>query len=238
VLGPRNGSGCWRAAAGEPPQKGFVRNISFSGIRANVVSQGGQFDGWGQTLWAYGQHYRITHDKAFAEWALPQIDRAVDWLKQACAADPLHIIPASDVRDNEFVPGHLTGYNFLALSGLKLAIEMASDTGHADLAQKWQAEYDDYHKAFFKVLEESAGANNGYIPPALDGQKGGYDWGNLLAVVSPTRCMVKFSFNFSSRHTRLTVSSVDTPSISSESSTICSSLSMPRPGSQRIASRL
>jgi hypothetical protein len=30
-------------AAGEPPQKGFVRNISFSGIRANVVSQGSQF---------------------------------------------------------------------------------------------------------------------------------------------------------------------------------------------------
>ncbi|MDE3161789.1 MAG: hypothetical protein KGL64_00900, partial [Acidobacteriota bacterium] len=24
---------------------------------------------------------------------------------------------------------------------------------------------------------------NGYIPPALDGQKGGFDWGNLLAVV-------------------------------------------------------
>jgi hypothetical protein len=29
--------------AGEPAQKGYVRNISFSGIRANVVSQGGQF---------------------------------------------------------------------------------------------------------------------------------------------------------------------------------------------------
>ena len=37
--------------------------------------------------------------------------------KQARAADPLHIMPASDVRDNEFVPGHLTGYNFLALMG-------------------------------------------------------------------------------------------------------------------------
>jgi len=52
----------------------------------------------------YSQHYRITHDKAFAEWALPQIARAVDWLRQARAADPLHIMPASDVRDNEFVP--------------------------------------------------------------------------------------------------------------------------------------
>jgi hypothetical protein len=149
----------------------------------NFLSQEQQYDGWGEAVWGYAQHYRLTRDKAFAEWALPQIARAVDWLKQARASDPLHIMPASDVRDNEFVPGHLTGYNFLALSGLKLAIDMANDTGHADIAKGWQTEYDDYHQAFFKVLEERASANNGYIPPALDGQKGGYDWGNLLAVV-------------------------------------------------------
>jgi hypothetical protein len=149
----------------------------------NFLSQEQQYDGWGEAVWGYSQHYRITHDKGFAAWALPQIDRAVSWLKQARAADPLHIMPASDVRDNEFVPGHLTGYNFLALSGLKLAIDMAKETGHADLAASWQAEYDDYHQAFFKVLDAQASANDGYIPPALDGQKGGYDWGNLLAVV-------------------------------------------------------
>jgi hypothetical protein len=149
----------------------------------NFLSQPQQYDGWGEAVWGYSQHYRITHDKAFAEWALPQIGRAVEWLKQARAADPLHIMPVSNVRDNEYVPGHLTGYNFLALSGLKLAIEMANETGHANLAQSWQAEYDDFHQAFFKVLEERAHANDGYIPPALDGQKEGYDWGNLLAVV-------------------------------------------------------
>jgi len=148
----------------------------------NFLSQEQQYDGWGEAVWGYAQHYRITHDKKFAEWALPQIARAVGWLHQARAADPLHIVPASDVRDNEFVPGHLTGYNFLALSGLKLAIEMARETGEGDLAQTWQAEYDDFHKAFFKVLDAQAAAHNGYIPPALDGQAGGYDWGNLLAV--------------------------------------------------------
>ncbi|HEU5457041.1 MAG TPA: hypothetical protein VFU68_00345 [Terracidiphilus sp.] len=149
----------------------------------NFLSQEQQYDGWGEAVWGYAQHYRITHDKAFAEWALPQIDRAVDWLKQARAADPLHIMPSSDVRDNEFVPGHLTGYNFLALDGLRLAIQMANETGHPDLAKNWQAEYDDYHAAFFKVLDAQCAAHDGYIPPALDGQKGGYDWGNLLAVV-------------------------------------------------------
>jgi hypothetical protein len=149
----------------------------------NFLSQEQQYDGWGEAVWGYAQHYRITHDKQFAEWALPQIDRAVAWLRQARAADPLHIVPASDVRDNEFVPGHLTGYNFLALSGLKLAIEMASETGHADLARSWQPEHDSFRAAFFKVLDRRTQENNGYIPPALDGQKGGFDWGNLLAVV-------------------------------------------------------
>ena len=149
----------------------------------NFLSQSQQYDGWGEAVWAYAQHYRLTRDKAFAEWALPQIDHAVVWLKKARGADPLHIMPASDVRDNEFVPGHLTGYNFLALSGLRLAIDMARETGQTDLAQSWQVEYDDYRAAFFKVLDAQAAAHNGYIPPALDGQKGGYDWGNLLAVV-------------------------------------------------------
>ena len=149
----------------------------------NFLSQAEQYDGWGEAVWGYAQHYRITHDKQFAAWALPQIARAVDWLKQARAADPLHIMPASDVRDNEYVKGHLTGYNFLALDGLRLAIAMATETGHPDLAANWQAEYDDYRQAFFKVLDVQAAAHNGYIPPALDGQKGGYDWGNLLAVV-------------------------------------------------------
>ncbi len=101
----------------------------------NFLSQAQQYDGWGEAVWAYAQHYRITRDKAFAEWAIPQIDRAVDWLHQARAADPLHIVPASNVRDNEYVPGHITGYNFLALDGLRLAIQMAKETGHADLAQ-------------------------------------------------------------------------------------------------------
>ena len=149
----------------------------------NFLSQAQQYDGWGEAVWAYAQHYRITQDKAFAEWALPQIDRAVDWLHQARAADPLQIVPASDVRDNEYIPGHLTGYNFLALDGLRLAIPMAAETGHVDLAQKWQAEYDSLHEAFFKVLDAQAAAHNGYIPPVLDGQPGGYDWGNLLSVV-------------------------------------------------------
>jgi hypothetical protein len=146
----------------------------------NFLSQPRQYDGWGEALWAYGQHYRITHDQAFAEQVFPSIVRAVAWLKTARANDPLHLIPASNVLDNEYIPGHLTGYNFLALDGLHEAILMAQGLNKTQDAADFQHEYDDYRATFLKRLDEVIAATGGYIPPALDGQKGGQDWGNLL----------------------------------------------------------
>ena len=146
----------------------------------NFVSQPEQYDAWGQVLWACGQHFRITHDRAFAESVFPSIVRAVAWLHQARAADPLHLIPASNSTDNEAVTGHITGYNFLALDGLHEAILMAQALGKTDDAANFQREYDDYRAAFMKRLDAVTATTGGYIPPALDGQKGGQDWGNLL----------------------------------------------------------
>jgi hypothetical protein len=153
----------------------------------NFLSQPGQYDGWGEALWAFGEHYRRTRDLRFAESVYPQVARAVDWLKKARAADPLHIMPMSDVKDNEYVAAHLTGYNFLALDGLKSAIELAQATGHADQARQFQKEYDDYQACFFKLLDAATRKNGGYIPPSLDsvGWQGA-DWGNLLAVTPET----------------------------------------------------
>lgn len=149
----------------------------------NFLSQPGQYDGWGEALWAFGEHYRRTHDLHFAERVYPLVVRAVDWLIKARAADPLHIMPMSDVKDNEHVAAHLTGYNFLALDGLKSAIELAQATGHLDEARRFQKEYDDYRACFFKLLDTVTQKDGGYIPPSLD-SKGwkGTDWGNLLAV--------------------------------------------------------
>jgi hypothetical protein len=149
----------------------------------NFLSQPGQYDGWGEALWAFGEHYRRTHDLAFANSIYPHVVRAVDWLVQARAADPLHIMPKSDVRDNEYVAAHLTGYNFLALDGLQAAIELANATGHVADAKRFQQEYDDYHRTFFALLDTATRVNGGAIPPALDAKGwGGTDWGNLLSV--------------------------------------------------------
>jgi hypothetical protein len=149
----------------------------------NFLSQPGQYDGWGEAMIAYGDHYRRTHDRAFATSVYPSIVRAVDWLVQARAADPLHVMPKSDVRDNEYVAAHLTGYNFLALDGLQAAIEIAEATDHTEEARRFRGIEADYRKDFFAVLDKVARAQGGTIPPALDADGwGGTDWGNLLSV--------------------------------------------------------
>jgi len=148
----------------------------------NFVSQGGQFDGVGQTLWVYGEHYRITHERQFAEDVFPAVLKAVAWIKQARQGDPLHLLPATRPGDNEAISGHITGHNFLALDGLQNAIVLAKATGHPDDAADFLQEYNDYQATFIKVLDHVTQKTGGYIPPGLDGQKDGQDWGNMLTI--------------------------------------------------------
>ncbi len=148
----------------------------------NFLSQPGQYDGWGEALWIYGEHYRITHDKAFAAEVYPRIQRAVAWLEKAIAADPLGLVPATDVRDNEYIPGHLTGYNFLALDGLEAAERLAHDLGHLDDEAHDKAIEERLRSTLMKRLDLITAKTGGYIPPALDGDLGGTDWGNLLSL--------------------------------------------------------
>ncbi|WP_188757567.1 hypothetical protein [Edaphobacter acidisoli] len=151
-------------------------------VDGNFLSQPGQYDGWGQALWTYGEHYRMTHDKAFAEEVYPRVVRAVDWLQGAIALDPMHLVPATDVRDNEFVPGHLTGYNFLALDGLQAAVLLAHDLNHPQDEARFRRLESELHASFMKRLDEVTATTGGYIPPTLNGGTEGTDWGNLLAL--------------------------------------------------------
>lgn len=144
------------------------------------LSQPGQYDALGEVLWAYGQHYRITHDLAFARSVFPSVDHAVAWLENARKTDSLHLIPPSDVKDNEYVAGHITGYNFLALGGLKNAALLADAVGQPGKAAAYRADYEAYRQDFLKALDRCTEINGGYLPPSLDGDCKGQDWGNLL----------------------------------------------------------
>jgi len=171
--------------SGYPELGGAVLNFFATKQRedGNFLSQPGQYDGWGEALWTYGEHYRMTHDKAFAAAVYPKFLRAMDWLEPALAKDPLHLVPATDLRDNEFVAGHLTGYNFLALDGLQAAELLAHDFGHSDDEKRFRAIEERLRGALMKQLDKVSNAKGSYIPPCLDPGASGTDWGNLLSVV-------------------------------------------------------
>ncbi len=147
----------------------------------NYVSQGGQFDGWGQAMWAYGQHFRITHDTAWARTVYPSAQKAAGWLIDARQNDSLHLMPETTPGDNENVSGHVTGHNFWALAGLKNVISLAEGVGESDDAARYRQEYEDFRRTFVGVLQNVTKKTGGYMPPGLDSVYGS-DWGNMLSV--------------------------------------------------------
>lgn len=155
----------------------FLKTQNDDGL---FLSQPGQYDGWGQALWAFGRYYELSHDRAFAARVLPAVKRAVAWLRRARAADPMHLMPAANPHDDEFTQktAHVTGHNFWALVGLRSAIELANGAGAPQDAAEFQREYDDYSQTLMAALRAVAAKNGGYIPAGID-VPGGQDWGNM-----------------------------------------------------------
>jgi hypothetical protein len=163
--------------------------LRFQNDDGNFSSQKGQLDGFGQALFALGQHYTLTGDLDFAREVYPALPKAINWLHQARANDEYGLMPPTTVRDNEYISGRYTGHNFWALLGLRHAIILANATEHLDDAKAFKKEYDDFLSAFFRRLETVCG-KDGYIPAGLD-VEGGEDWGNLLGVY-PTEVLNPF----------------------------------------------
>ncbi len=95
------------------------------------ISQAGQYDEWGQALWALAQHAELSAEPAYAAAQLGRIGAAIDWLSAASAADPLGLLPASNPDDNELAYGHITGDELWAAAGLRAAIAAATLAGQA-----------------------------------------------------------------------------------------------------------
>jgi len=145
------------------------------------ISRPGQYDGFGQALWALGQHARITRDPDYAAGVLPAVSRAVGWLERARKADPLGLLPPGTPRDNELVSGHLAGDNFWGIAGMRAAVAIARQAGQGGLADQWSAEAAAYQATLDAQIRQAVKRTGGWIPPALDA-RGGQDWGNLWPV--------------------------------------------------------
>ena len=149
------------------------------------ISRSEEFDGFGQTLWAFGDYVQRTGDTAMARTVYEPVRRAMDWFMRRRAADPLRIMPAASPSDNEDTSGHITGDNFWAFAGVQQAIALARAVGRQDDAARWQAELADFRAALGRAVAAAAGRAGGAVTPTLD-TAGGQDWGNYwLAYPAP-----------------------------------------------------
>ncbi len=143
------------------------------------ISQAGQYDGWGEALWALAQHAELSQEPAYAAARLGRIGAAIGWLSAADAADPLGLLPASNPDDNELAYGHITGDDLWAAAGLRSAIAVATLAGQSADAAAWTAIDARFEAALDRAIA-AAVSREGHIPPVLDA-KGGQDWGNYWA---------------------------------------------------------
>jgi hypothetical protein len=140
-----------------------------------------EYDGFGQALWAMGEHWRRTGNADFARSMLPSVSRAMDWFERQRAADPLGLMPPNvNLQDNELIRGHLAGDNFWAAAGVAAAADLARGAGDGAAAARWQGVYNDFVARLKGHIFNAQRANRGAIPPSLD-VRGGQDWGNLWA---------------------------------------------------------
>jgi hypothetical protein len=146
------------------------------------ISRPQEFDGFGEALWAFGEYVRRTGDTQFAHDALPAVSNAMAWFDRQRSSDNLGLMPAvTNPGDNELIPGHLAGDNFLAVAGVAGAVEVAQIAGDQALASSWQSIYDQFLQTVRGRVFFAQKSNHGIIPPTLDNGTRGQDWGNLWA---------------------------------------------------------
>lgn len=145
------------------------------------ISRPEEYDGFGQTLWAFGEHVRRTGSATFARTVFPSIRRAMTWLEGQAKSDPLGLMPPVGTSfDNDLVTGHLTGDNLWALDGIQGAADIARLLGQKTLAARWAADRAALRAKLDAAIKLSAARTGGALPPSLDAA-GGQDWGNLWA---------------------------------------------------------
>ena len=139
------------------------------------------WDGYGQVLWAFGAHWRLTGDDTWARKVYPNLVQHVRAVFAQVATDPLGLVPIAPQYDNESINGHYTGHSFWMLIGMDDMIAMAEALGEKADAKQFRQWRDDYKAKFMKALDTATAKTGGYIPPGLDADNGN-DWDNLSSL--------------------------------------------------------
>jgi hypothetical protein len=134
----------------------------------------------GIVLWTLFRHAQLTQDKAWLLTVWPQMTRIAEHLMQLRRETltndtPLDdgLIPPgfTDGGQSGFIPEYSNVYWNLA--GLHAYIEAAHWLGKPSEASSWQAEYDDFMRAFRRTERRDMkidAQGNSYLPNRMDGQ--------------------------------------------------------------------
>jgi len=161
--------------------KGIIYNIlRYQQKNGNFMSQSGQLDGFGQSLWAFAEHIKFNNDKNLAERLFNPIDKAIKWFDNATSKDKFGIMPPTSAFDNEFVIGHYTGHNLWALIGLKSAIYISKFLNRTEKLAEYIHLYKRFKHNFLQLLSKNVSPK--FISPPGLNIKGGIDWGNILLI--------------------------------------------------------
>ena len=165
---------------GDVAHKVLLNFLEYQDESGNFLSQPGQLDGWGQSLWAFGEYVSLYKDVKFAEKVYPYIMRALEWLKIKLNKNKDGLMPSTNAFDNEFIMGKYTGHNFWVLHGLEGALHVLTILKKEDTRQEIQIMRDVFRNRLIKYLKLFSGDEK-RIYPGLE-FKNGIDWGNLLMI--------------------------------------------------------
>ena len=178
--------------------------LQYQDKSGNFLSQKGQLDGFGQSLWAFGEYLKISRDKEFARELFPAVNKAIDWFEKTIQQDKYYLMPPTFAMDNEWIIGRYTGHNIWAILGLEGAIEVARLSGDEQSEKRFSALKQSFSENFITLLFQASERNQGRIPPGMD-VPDGVDWGNLLVsypgyILPPDHPLVVRTFNYYREH--------------------------------------
>ncbi len=148
---------------GEDARAGIEYTLSFQKENGEFAKLGKTF--WkenGLVLWTCVRHAMLTQDKGWLSSKWEALSRTVDFINVLRERTYLNDFPEDDgLMPPGYIDGGLNGGSDMPdysnvlwnLSGMKAMIFAAGWLGKHDDAAKWQAEYDDFLKAFRKAAE-------------------------------------------------------------------------------------
>lgn len=165
----------------EVSKKLLLRFLTKQKRDGNFMSQRGQLDGFGQTLWAFGEYIKYSNDREFASKIIGPVMKAIHWFEKTIHKDKWGIMPPIFAADNEMISGRYTGHNFWAWIGLKNAqfiVEYLDRTTDVDLIIKIKEQFLRHFQPILDLISEK---HNHRVSPGLDTDIG-EDWANLLMI--------------------------------------------------------